>query len=87
MEHEKSDRMVVDEMVAKLSAEDRADLERADREHRWRITPETLHVNGATGEMISPSGQIDGDTIAEMESRYAASVARNREKFSERPDC
>jgi hypothetical protein len=77
------DRQITDLMV---TGQDRVDLDRVEREHRWQTTPTTLHVNCATGEMISPSGQLDDEEIAAMERNYAASVAKHRARFVERPE-
>ena len=59
--------MLPEEMFA--SDEDRADFENLERCHRWGTTSESLHV-GPTGEMISPNGTIDDETIARLEARY-----------------
>jgi hypothetical protein len=65
-----SDRMVVDEMLARLSPNDRQDLESAERTHRWLTTPQALFVNGATGEMISPSGLLSDEDVARLERMH-----------------
>lgn len=55
--------MLPEEMFA--SDEDRIDFEDCECWHRWVTTPMCLHVNAASGEMISPS--IDDETIAGLE--------------------
>jgi hypothetical protein len=52
------------------SDQDREDFERVERDHRWRSTPQSLYVNTATREMISPNGMIDDETIARWEAKY-----------------
>jgi hypothetical protein len=66
--------MLPEEMFA--SDEDRADFDRAEREHRWLTTPMTLHVRDS--EMISPDGSIDDDTIARYEARFRERLPEKR---------
>jgi hypothetical protein len=72
------DRLVVDKMLARLSPEDRQDLESAERTHRWLTTTQALFVNGATGEMISPSGVFSDADLVRLERVRREALERYR---------